>query len=264
VTALVAAVFVASLLGSLHCAGMCGGVLALCFGLEGERRGCAWVTHAAYHGGRGATYVLLGALAGSAGAVFDLGGARLGFPRAAAVLAGILMIGCGAMTLIRRRGAPRRAGCGSAGGAGAKLAAVFRRGMVAVIDRPPAQRALLIGLLTGLLPCGWLWAFVATAAGTGGAATGALAMAVFWSGTLPVMVGLGLGVQRLGGPIRKHLPALSAVLVMAVGGLTVLGRVQLPAAAASVAVSRAESLEDAADQVHAIDHGELPCCHAGE
>ena len=34
-TTLITTVFIASLLGSLHCAGMCGGVVALCVSVEG-------------------------------------------------------------------------------------------------------------------------------------------------------------------------------------------------------------------------------------
>ena len=55
-----------------------------------------------------------------------------------------------------------------------------------VRERPPVARALLLGLFSTLLPCGWLYAFAVLAAGTGGPWTGMLVMAAFWAGTVPV------------------------------------------------------------------------------
>ncbi|MBE7450024.1 MAG: sulfite exporter TauE/SafE family protein [Kofleriaceae bacterium] len=52
---------------------------------------------------------------------------------------------------------------GSAGGGGARA------------------RAALLGLLSAALPCGWLWAFVVVAAGTGSPVGGALVMTAFWA-----------------------------------------------------------------------------------
>ena len=49
-------------------------------------------------------------------------------------------------------------------------------------------------------------------------------MAVFWSGTVPAMVALGLGVQRALGPFRTKLPAITAAAMMVIGLLTVVGK----------------------------------------
>lgn len=69
-----------------------------------------------------------------------------------------------------------------------------------LMDRPPVVRAAATGLFTTLLPCGWLYAFVVTAAGTGSGTPlhGAALMAVFWLGTLPMM--LTVGVDCHGSP----------------------------------------------------------------
>jgi sulfite exporter TauE/SafE len=73
------------------------------------------------------------------------------------------------------------------------------------------------------LPCGFLYAFVAVAAGTGSAAGGLLVMAAFWTGTLPVMAGLGLIAQRALGPLRRRLPVITASILVVVGLLAVSG-----------------------------------------
>ena len=91
-------------------------------------------------------------------------------------------------------------------------------------DRPPVVRATVVGLLSGVLPCGWLWAFVVTAAGTGSALGGVMVMAAFWAGTVPVLLALGLGAQILSVPLRRHIPAITAVILVALGLYAIIGR----------------------------------------
>jgi sulfite exporter TauE/SafE len=91
-------------------------------------------------------------------------------------------------------------------------------------QRPPLLRASLLGLSSALLPCGWLYAFVVLAAGTGSAARGALLLAAFWSGTLPALLGLGLGVQRWTQRWRAQLPRLSALLLLSLGAYNLATR----------------------------------------
>src|SRR5690606_18807129 len=62
-------------------------------------------------------------------------------------------------------------------------------------------RAALLGVSTGLLPCGWLYAFALSAAATGSARDGALVMAAFWLGSVPALVGVGAIVARLSGSV---------------------------------------------------------------
>jgi sulfite exporter TauE/SafE len=95
---------------------------------------------------------------------------------------------------------------------------------------PDGPRGFALGLFSAALPCGWLYAFVATASGAGSALGGAAVMAAFWAGTLPAMVAVGLGARRLLGPVRHRLPVLTAVLMIALGLLTVAGRFVAPVA----------------------------------
>jgi sulfite exporter TauE/SafE len=95
-----------------------------------------------------------------------------------------------------------------------------------VRDLAPTARALTVGLLTTLLPCGWLYAFVLTAAGTGSVRDALLVMIMFWIGTLPMMLALGVGVRRLAGPLRDRLPIFSALVLVAIGLYSLSGGVQ--------------------------------------
>jgi hypothetical protein len=215
VTALIS-VLLASLAGSVHCAGMCGPFVCVYAGLAtGHGRG--WL-HVAYHGGRLASYMTLGAFAGALGAGANALGGLLGVSRAAALLAGVLMVWWGTHTILAARGVVlwRRTGHTLR----SPLGAVLQR----LRGRPPVIRAGATGLLTTLLPCGWLYAFVAVAAGSGSAPAGIATMAVFWLGTLPALTAVGALTQRLAGRYGRRLPVVMASLVVALGILTIAGR----------------------------------------
>ncbi|MBI2795369.1 MAG: sulfite exporter TauE/SafE family protein [Gemmatimonadetes bacterium] len=218
------AVLAASLLGSVHCAAMCGAFA--CFyatsaGPRGGVRASGW-SHAAYNGGRLVSYAALGALAGSLGGLIDEAGALAGVGRAAAIVAGVLMVAWGLHAVALARGArvplPR-----VPDGWQKAMGAVLQR----VRSRPAVARAAVMGLVTTLLPCGWLYAFVVTAGGAGSAAGGAAIMMVFWLGTLPVMLAVGAGAQRLAGPLRTRLPLVTAAAVTAMGVLSIALHLQL-------------------------------------
>jgi hypothetical protein len=101
--------------------------------------------------------------------------------------------------------------------------------LVAMRDEPPVARAALTGLLTTLLPCGWLYTFVVTAGGTGSAIAGAGVMVAFWIGTVPMLLAVGFGAQRVLGPFARRLPLAAAALVLVLGLLSIAGRVHAPA-----------------------------------
>ncbi len=219
---LLSTIFIASLVGSLHCAGMCGGLMILAIDPRGERVSRARL-QAFYHTGRGIAYTVLGFLAGALGQAFDLAGDLAGWQRvsAAAAGAGLAVFGLiqGAKSLgWRPPRVPLPRTLEKAIGLGHSRAATL----------PPSLAAGAIGLLTPLLPCGWLYAFAIAAAGTASAPVGALAMLVFWAGTLPVMVTLGVGIQSLAGSARRWAPVAASLAMVLVGTLTVLGRVMTP------------------------------------
>ena len=66
-----------------------------------------------------------------------------------------------------------------------------------------------------------------TAAGTGSAALGALVMACFWAGTLPIMISLGVGLQSLAGRmgrLGRAVPLIVSLAMVAVGLFSVVNR----------------------------------------
>jgi sulfite exporter TauE/SafE len=207
--ALGAAILVSSLAGSLHCVAMCGPLVGLHGGARSLRLA---LVHAL---GRLTTYATLGALAGLVGRAVDVAGHLARVQHVAAIVAGAVIVGWGVRAIAIARGwlgAPR------------SHAVLFQRGLVQLRGRRAVSRAWLIGVLTGLLPCGWLWAFVVSAAGTASPWRGAAVMAVFWLGTVPAMTGL----LAIGGPmidrIRRRLPVISACVLIALGLATLAAR----------------------------------------
>lgn len=222
---LVPSVLVASLLGSLHCAAMCGAFACMASDRQGQTD---LRLQAPYQGGRLIAYLILGGLAGAAGAALNTVGWRAGLAQAASLGMGVLLMIWGGARLLQIRGNTGRASPTTpqwwqriAGG-----------WLQRVADAPPSRRAALTGLLTGLLPCGWLWVFVAVASGTGRATSGMLVMAVFWLGSVPALVGVVIGARHLAARWQQRLPAISAVLILGLGLVSVanhLGWLPMPA-----------------------------------
>lgn len=213
------AVLTASLVGSIHCAGMCGPFVAVYSasgpGGRGAGRSGALASHVAYHATRGLGYVILGAVGGALGTALDVAGRSAGIAQFAALFCSVLVLLWGASVLfpVLRLRSP--------------VARFFGPKLSQLGTKPRVFRASLLGGLTPLLPCGWLYAFVVTAAGTGSALSGALLMATFWLGTVPALLGMGALLSRLGERLRARVPVLTGVALIVIGSLGVLQRVSM-------------------------------------
>lgn len=229
---LVVTIFLTSLLGSMHCAGMCGAFVAFAVGIDGEKPKGRVATHVAYNGGRLVVYITLGVIAGALGGIVDLGGSLVGLQRVAGVLAAVTVGGFGVVWLLRSRGITIGRRWVPPG-----MTKLLVRGHERAAAMPPVWRALMIGLLTTLLPCGWLYAFVITAAGTGDAVWGGVVMAVFWTGTLPILIGVGAGVRHVTGSLGKALPTVMPLAIIVVALMSIFGRMGLPVTLEKVAAA---------------------------
>jgi len=181
----------------------------------------------AYNGARGLGYVTLGAVAGGLGSTLDHAGLRVGVSRGAGMVASIVMVTWGVARLLAAFGVT----FGKAPAAGALLVPIQRlvRGLR---ERSPAVRSAVVGGCTGLLPCGFLHAFLVVAAGTGSVLRGALVMGAFWLGTLPAVLGFGIGVNTLLAPLRRRASVLGALVLVAFGMSNLFDRWSPPFASA--------------------------------
>jgi sulfite exporter TauE/SafE len=86
--------------------------------------------------------------------------------------------------------------------------------------RGAGGRPALLGLLTALLPCGWLQSFVVAAAVTRHPLHGAALMFAFWLGTVPGLSMAPWLISRWLRPLALSAPRLSAVILVTAGMAT--------------------------------------------
>ncbi len=220
---LITAIVTASLLGSMHCVGMCG-PLAIWASGAGERASRQQIVASTtlYHLGRLLTYTIAGLIAGGIGSLVEVGGHTLGFQLAAARLVGAAMVVIGIWKLGKLM-ITRRATLNS-GPAPSKIGGLLVKLRPFVFRLSPSVRALSVGMLTTLLPCGWLYLFALIAAGTGSVLMGGITMAAFWVGTVPALTALIAGTQTLSREFVRIVPVATAVLLVIAGGFTATGR----------------------------------------
>ena len=205
----------AGLLGSAHCLGMCGGISGL-FALHSSVRGLRRQLPMAltYNLGRLFSYMILGF------AVAALGSRIGGLTPAAAgpvrLVAGavIILIGLQVAFNIRALGFLERLG----GIAWSRISPLAGR-LLPVTSLP---RALGLGILWGLLPCGLVYSVLLVAATSTQAADGALIMLAFGIGTTPALLLTGLGAARLAQLMQDRRTRLGAGLLIVMLGILTL------------------------------------------
>jgi len=189
---------------------MCGGFVAI-----SSQSTTPVKTQALYHLGRLVTYISLGALAGSIGTALDSAGQGFGITQFATIFTAVLLIVGGLSTLLGKTSGLHRLFPAE------KLFALQQK----II--PARSRTLLysfsLGLTSTLLPCGWLYTYVAVAAGTASAISGILVMAFFWAGTLPMLITVGSLSNLVTSPLKKFVPTVVSLLMIAAGASSLAG-----------------------------------------
>jgi|WetSurMetagenome_2_1015567.scaffolds.fasta_scaffold11715_5 uncharacterized protein len=198
------------ILGSLHCAGMCG-PLALALPVPPGSTGTFVAGRILYNLGRAATYAVLGAAAGSVGHFIVLAGWQQG-----------LSLAAGGLLLLSVLLPVAFAAAASRFTLPARLTGVLRTQLGRLFQRRSPGVLFLIGVLNGLLPCGFVYVGLAAAATTGAWYTGAMFMTGFGLGTLPVMLGIALAGRRIGPALRKRLALLTPVVTVALALVMIL------------------------------------------
>jgi uncharacterized protein len=212
------AAFTAGLIGGVHCAAMCGGILCLL-----GRHSSASVTSGisvprrnfilAYNAGRVMSYTLAGVFAGTAGQA----GLAL---RGSAPLQQVFMLGAAlSMCLLALYLAgitPLVRSMESAGSVLWRYIQPLARGVLPVDS---VAKALGLGMVWGWLPCGMVYAVLLLALSSGNGLQGAIVMLSFGLGTLPNMLLLGGLVRRIHGAMTKRHVRLAAAGVIAGAGI---------------------------------------------
>lgn len=206
-----AVLFIAGLLTSIHCVGMCGGImLSQTVKNESSSKFEAMKPSLLYNAGRVISYTILGGIIGAVGSVFSLS-----FKSKAAVqiIAGIFMIIMGLNM------------------AGFSLFRKFQISMPKSFCKlkNKSKTPFFVGILNGFMPCGPLQTMQIFALGTGSPVKGALSMFVFSLGTVPLMLTFGWLSGILSKGYTKKILKLSGVMIIVLGlimgnrGLSIIG-----------------------------------------
>lgn len=195
--------------GSLHCLGMCG-PLALALlptGSSAPSLGRIAVASSFYNLGRVATYALLGLAFGLLGSAARLAGAQQFLSIATGVVILLWLVLPKAYT--QRFSTTRRAGA-----AIAKMKWTLSR----LLRSHRFAAPFGVGLLNGLLPCGFVYLALAGALAQSSLVGSMLFMALFGAGTLPAMLALALPNGFLSPSfrfsIRRLLPVGTTVVAL--------------------------------------------------
>lgn len=190
--------FLTGLLQSPHCIGMCGGIM-----LAASAEGSAPAKGALlYNLGRVFSYSVIGGVFGALGKAVSYSASISSMVFAMVGLL-VALIGLNMWGLIPGLRAlfPEQRACRLPAGARARFAA----------------KPLVIGALTGLMPCGSLYAMWLHAVSCGGFTRGAVSMLCFALGTVPLSVAFGALGAFMPRKWNKYLLKASAVLVTAMG-----------------------------------------------
>ena len=230
-------VMVVGLAGSVHCIGMCGGIVgALSVSTAPPLRSVipiaavsqagalprALSTVLSYNAGRIASYMAAGALAGGlAGgmhSIAELAGLQLGLYW----LANLMLVALGLYLMNAWRGLALLEQGGRVLWQRAQPALAPLMKSLLPVQRP--HQAFALGLLWGWLPCGMVYSVLLTAMLSGSAADGAAVMLAFGLGTLPMLTGLGLAGARLQRALQRRGVRIACGLLVLAFGLLGLAR----------------------------------------
>jgi len=198
--------FLLGLVGSLHCAGMCG---PLMLAVPEARHSTAGFVlgRCAYHLGRVMTYCLLGLVFGSIGKTLLLAGIQ----RWASIGLGLTLL---AGFLCSRKLAARIPIT--------SLVNQLKFRMSSLLKHRSLASLAALGLLNGLLPCGLVYVAAAGATATGTILSGAGYMAVFGAGTVPMMLAISLSGKLVPPAFRLTLRKAIPVSVILLATLLIL------------------------------------------
>lgn len=202
--------FTLGLLGSFHCIGMCGPIaLALPFRSPGKFQTIANVL--IYNLGRVLTYSFLGALLGIAGK----GIALSGYQQALSIVLGILLLLMAVFSVnldywVQRIGVVRQ------------FTTYIKQKLSGLLRSNGTLTLLGIGILNGFLPCGFVYIGLAAALTTSGVLNGAIFMALFGLGTIPMMLSASLAGNLMSLNVRRKLQNALPVIMIFFAALFIL------------------------------------------
>ena len=210
--------FLVGILTGFHCVSMCGGFVVSYTAKNLQNGHKGYKQHLIYGGSKVISYTIIGGIFGLIGGLFAF---SIGLRASVAIFAGVFMIFY-ALSMFGLKFFRRFQ-------LNPKFLTKFT--MKASANAKGAYKGPMVtGLLNGLfIACGPLQAMYLYAAGTGSFSQGALSLAVFGLGTLPVMIGFGYFASVISHKTTQRILKISAIIVLILGlimlnrGLSMIG-----------------------------------------
>lgn len=175
-------------LGSFgHCVGMCGGIVVA---YSSTKIKSTWtkqtqaISHLLYSLGRTTTYMILGAIFGFVGGVVSFDN----------MTSGILLVTTGVMMMLIGLSLMGKIKFLTTVEHSCSKSPLYQKTFKQLLSSNSFFSFYLLGMLNGLLPCGFVYVFAVTAASTGSPFWGAVVMMIFGLSTIPAMFSLGFFV----------------------------------------------------------------------
>lgn len=217
------AALLAGLLGGVHCAAMCGGIAT---GFSAMSPHGGWAQAAQVNLGRVLGYVLAGAIVGAFGAgllrVFRFDLLAMGLRMAVGVV----------LVLVALRVLDRRGRFNFLPHPGKGFWKFLQPLQKRLLPADRTWRRVALGMVWGWLPCGLSMTLLTAAWLQASARDGALTMAAFGLGTLPMMIPLTWSGARMGRWLQKPgFRTTAAVFILCAGLVTIFSPwlMQVPA-----------------------------------
>ncbi len=209
-----AATFMIGLVGSMHCVGMCGGIVMSCTPKKSN--------NIFYQLGRLTSYLLLAGLAGFLGSYFSFSQSHPMASIVPGVMIGIILIWIGSKQFI---GSSRNLKIPT------KLNNLIMKVWGKVLPNPKEEvthtSSFLVGSISILLPCAMLYGVILTLAAFNSPLISLICIFTFWIGTLPVMSMAPAIIKNLIKPLYLKMPRISSSLMILIGLGTILNRIYL-------------------------------------
>jgi sulfite exporter TauE/SafE len=204
--------FFIGLFSSVHCVGMCG---PLAFAIP-VKQGRPWLLlwdKLSYNFGRVVTYALLGLLVGLLGEQLWLSGLQ----RWISLITGVMVIITAVSKLTKFATLQNKLI--------ARAVSPLNRLLVLALQKGSGH--FVVGLLNGLLPCGFVYLALAGAVGVRGVGSAIQYMFFFGLGTFPLMLLLTVGSGFINQGLRRSINRFAPYLMLFIGVWFMLRGLQL-------------------------------------
>lgn len=206
---LLSSAFILGFAGSMHCVGMCGPIALALPSVSSTRFGFI-ISRVMYNIGRIVTYAALGLAIGAMGGMIRIAGLQEWL----SIISGIMVIAIAVFPRLISHFLPNFSSFSPVN--------TVKKGLSGLFRQRSYSSLFFLGLLNGLLPCGFVYVAFAGALNTETIAESAVFMGLFGLGTMPAMLAVSLLPHFARPSFRGLIKKITPVLAVAIGTVFIM------------------------------------------